>query len=130
MKSDIFALGCIFYELVFAKKAFLHDYQIFEYTFNKKQLRLPSLPPQLDDDRSQMYFTQLIHATLEIEFCRRPAARDVLESLNSIRQMPIPVYLVRGSMLPLDPEPEPNWKSVKWNQCWYCQAFRAWANCL
>jgi hypothetical protein len=123
MKSDIFALGCIFYELVFAKKAFLHDYQIFEYTFNKKRLRLPLLPTQLDDDRLQMYFTQLILATLEIEFWRRPAARDLLETLNSIRQMPFPVYSMVGSMIHLHSEQQPDWEFVRWSRCWYWQSF-------
>jgi serine/threonine protein kinase len=118
MKSDIFALGCILYELVFAEKAFLHDYHIFEYTFSKSKPKLPSLPPQFDD-RLKAYITQLLLATLEIDWCRRPSARELLKVLNDIRDGSVVVYGVKEvSMIVMPFEQEPIWEKVEWKQYW------------
>lgn len=123
MKSDIFALGCVFYELVFAEKAFLNDYRLFEYTSSKNKLELPSFPNELPDDQSQVIVAQLILANLEIEFWRRPAARDLLQAMNSIREKFIPVYSAVRSTIQLDPHLEPLWKFVEWKPCWYYHCF-------
>jgi serine/threonine protein kinase len=117
MKSDIFALGCILYELVFAEKAFLHDYHIFEYTFSKSKPKLPSFPPELDD-RLEAYITQFLLSTLEIDWWRRPPARALLQALNDIRYGSVAVYGVTGTSKMAMPEEEPIWENVDWKQCW------------
>jgi serine/threonine protein kinase len=116
MKSDIFALGCILYELVFAEKMFPHDYHIFEYAFSKSKPKVPSFPPALDD-RLKAYITQFLVSTLEIEWWRRPSARALLHALNDIRYGSVAMYGVMGTSKMVMSE-EPIWEKVDWKQYW------------
>ena len=83
MKSDIFALGCIIYELAFGQKVFGHDYQVFEYTFTKQRVKIHPCPEGLDG-RTISYITQILHAVLEINWWKRPSAKDLLQILSCL----------------------------------------------
>jgi serine/threonine protein kinase len=45
-KSDIWAFGCILFELVFPLKAFKNDFQVFQFAASRSRPTLPSLPEE------------------------------------------------------------------------------------
>jgi serine/threonine protein kinase len=82
-KVDIWALGCIFFELCTGRKAFTNDFAVFEYNRNP-QLQLPTqwvgILPQDRFKASRAVFGQLgdqISDMLSLEPDNRPPARDV-----------------------------------------------------
>ena len=77
--SDIWALGCILYELAFSRKAFPRDYSVFEYIHSKTKLELHDLP---GSERLRCYIRELISCMLEIDWWRRPSAKDVRRALD------------------------------------------------
>jgi len=82
MKSDIFALGCILFELVMARKAFPRDIHVFEYASNRE---IPAIVmPETVDDRVASYLTQLIHGMLQVDWWQRPPTRDILKLLSRL----------------------------------------------
>ena len=97
MKSDIFALGCIIYELVFEKKAFVSDYDVFEYSFHKCKLDIPPLPEHIDE-RQRSYVTQILHAALEINWWKRPAARDLVKVFCLLLKKKTKVYVMSAEL--------------------------------
>jgi serine/threonine protein kinase len=80
--SDIWALGCILFELSYQKKAFPDDIAAWEsrhepYRFNDL-LRLQV------DERTAACIRELIHRALKIDWWKRPTASDVLHLLDSL----------------------------------------------
>lgn len=78
--SDIWALGCIFYELAFKEKAFPDDYHVFEFIRHKRKPQIHSLPV---DTQSSCYIGEFIYRMLEIDWWRRPSARDVRQAIDT-----------------------------------------------
>ena len=123
MKSDIFAVGCIFYELVYGRKAFSYDYHVFEYTFTKQKPETPLLPERVDE-RLQSYITQMLHAALEVDWWKRPSARDLLQVLNYLIEEATEVYILSGvtgafgQRLHLHRNDQ-RWRVAQWKRCWY-----------
>lgn len=79
--SDIWALGCILYELAYKNKAFPRDFHVFEYIHGERILEIHSLPGSA---RVQSYLGELIRRMLELNWWERPSARDVRVALESI----------------------------------------------
>lgn len=79
--SDIWALGCILYELAFQKRAFTHDYHVFEYIRNERRLEIYNLPVT---ERLKTYLRELILRMLDIDWRKRPSAQDVLRVMDSV----------------------------------------------
>jgi serine/threonine protein kinase len=91
-ESDIWSLGCIFYELASAKQLFSKDIDVLDhYYYSKGKLDIPLLPV---DERLNSSLTQLIGAMLQIDWWRRPSARSVLIALESFCQDPTEVYII------------------------------------
>jgi serine/threonine protein kinase len=67
MTSDIWALGCITYELVFRDKAFPYDWDVGEYAGHRCEFRLPSLPDEMDEG-IKCYITRIVYRTFEIDW--------------------------------------------------------------
>ena len=63
-KSDIWALGCILYELAFKTKAFPRDINVFEYAHHKRRVDIHDLPMT---ERVKAYLRELVYRMLEIE---------------------------------------------------------------
>jgi len=80
-ESDIFALGCMIYELVAAERAFSSDISVFTY-FNTKQK--PKLPPLSAVCKTRFSLDLLINAMLDVSWWKRPSAGDVTHVLESL----------------------------------------------
>src|SRR5271154_2848760 len=74
-QSDIFALGCIGYEISEGKSAFLTDWDVYEYI-----AKATDIPKFVDLQMDQPYKTclvKMIHAMLRLDWWMRPSARDI-----------------------------------------------------
>jgi|SRR5271169_5374408 len=79
--SDIWALGCILYELAFKKKVFTRD---FPYQYLQERKFVPEMHSPPGSERVQSFIKELIRRMLELNWWERPSARHVLVALNSI----------------------------------------------
>lgn len=70
-KSDIFALGCILYELAAGQRAFAADFHIDEYSRLNKRLEIPLIGI---DERSRTDLNQVIDEMLRPDTSQRPSA--------------------------------------------------------
>lgn len=77
--SDIWALGCIFYQLAFKEKAFRSDFKVYDYFHTRRK---PEIPPLPVDERTAAFARELVYRTLEIDWWQRPAASDILSLLD------------------------------------------------
>jgi serine/threonine protein kinase len=76
-KVDIWAMGCILYEMALGYKAFRHDYATIEYVQTKRTLDLP-----FDEGFSQNCknnITKNIVRMLQIEASLRPSAAELVQ---------------------------------------------------
>ena len=123
-KVDIWAVGCILYELASRKKAFTSDFHVLSSAISKDSLRRP--PFLLLDKRSQNCLSELIFAMLDLEWWRRPTATDLLtvlylltdpkEDLGSHFDPLVPdalmVYILREKSHLM-------WSQLVWRPKWY-----------
>jgi len=88
-KSDIFALGCIIYEIVTGRKLFQSDVMIWNYQ-STGQLPVCWWPYIVADEKPSrlLYLENLLASTLERDAVNRPNAQRVLEKLRSISEDP------------------------------------------
>lgn len=79
-KVDIFAFGCILYEMVFRKKLFCTDYSLVAYAYTGKlPLSIATNTDKLDDlTRAEMDRSRcIIDSTLQLDPSSRPKARHL-----------------------------------------------------
>jgi len=75
-KVDIWAMGCIFYEVLFLTKAFPIDFAVLEYR-NGQLLSYPSSSETICDAEKFHSISTKIRAMLEVKPSLRPKARNV-----------------------------------------------------
>ena len=80
-KADIWAIGCIFYELVTGKKAFLSDCQVREYEISKSELDIPNVDYHYGASNGFLVFR--LRETLKKSSSRRPSAHELLGSFQN-----------------------------------------------
>jgi len=123
-KADIWALGCILYELVERKPAFPHSTAVMT-AFNQIQLTLG--PGQLDP-RGQCIATELIKAMLEVDMWKRPETTHILPIIVSIVRWDRTLVWVNckhrtgrnGAVNALlNPSTSTMWGNIRWSQSWY-----------
>lgn len=79
-KVDIWAMGCIFYELVTQQTAFRDDYETREWSFSNQEKMIP-----LDivlDETSKNVISQLINQCLNPEPKERPTTKSICRLLQ------------------------------------------------
>jgi serine/threonine protein kinase len=83
-KVDIWALGCVFYEIVYLKKAFKNDSAVREYT--AEDFVIPSESRMVKDTYWLEVIRNIIKEMLKRESSQRPTAREILEGLDRARR--------------------------------------------
>jgi serine/threonine protein kinase len=93
-KSDIWALGCILYELISESKAFPSDFSLWEYILLSRKVDPSSigfdervkicLDSVAIDARLKACLVCLVRAMLEVEWWERPRALDISKLFSSL----------------------------------------------
>lgn len=74
-KSDIWALGCIFYELCSKEKAFPNDYDVFKFQASNEEKSVEFLP--WIGEAPRQIFGQWIKEMLRVDHTSRPSVEDL-----------------------------------------------------
>jgi hypothetical protein len=82
-KVDMWAVGCILYELVFRGRAFREDYYIYKYAESSRKFQLELTAEVVPDARKRDFLAKVICELLDVEPQRRPRARDLYERFIS-----------------------------------------------
>ena len=96
-RADVWALGCILYELTVHKKPFTSDFAVREYKTNRLKLSIPfeeALEPQ-----TRMILTTLIHAMLCFNSKQRPTANVICAIFNKLARAGFSTLEQEGSLL-------------------------------
>lgn len=88
-KADIWALGCILYELVSRKKLFVDDYRVYsysmEYIYFKQALEIHiECDDVVIDPGTKSFLSDIIHEMLQIDAPRRPTAKQLCDVFHAI----------------------------------------------
>ena len=86
-KADIFALGCILYEITTGQKLFKSDWAVREYSL-KENIASPLLWPESPSGTRLWSLGKLDVWMLEVHPVNRPRAKDVQTRMHSIRLSP------------------------------------------
>jgi serine/threonine protein kinase len=81
-KSDIWALGCIFYELTFSKQLFVSDLSARDWAVSGRELELPFEYLPIDQSSATM-FEVLLRRMLLLDPIHRPTINNLCEQLHS-----------------------------------------------
>jgi serine/threonine protein kinase len=85
-KVDIWAIGCILYEIIFKKQAFSGDGPVLQYSFSYNSTgTLMTLPFENNTipNATKSFISKVILNTLDIEPTRRPGADQLHQKFNS-----------------------------------------------
>ena len=88
-KVDIWAIGCILYEVICRKRAFQDDYNVslysVEYRYFKSELKIPIDPADpLVDLNTKECLRNIIHSMLQIDPLKRPTAKDLCQAFEQL----------------------------------------------
>jgi serine/threonine protein kinase len=85
-KVDLWAIGCILYDLVFWRKPFDSDYAARRYAESGKEFEVPLEPNSKISERKQTEFiTRIIRELLKADGSERPSARSLYEQFVSLK---------------------------------------------
>jgi serine/threonine protein kinase len=82
-KVDIWAMGCILYEIVFRSKAFPHDHAVFEYSHEYLDsgaiFDIPTSSETIYGKPRMEFISKIIREMLEVIGGKRPQAKNIRE---------------------------------------------------
>ena len=85
-KVDIWAMGCILFEVVFRKKAFDNDTAVYDYSLQNRffgeMIDIPYDAGIFPGETFHHSIQNLIHGMLEVEFQKRPSANELLRAFE------------------------------------------------
>jgi hypothetical protein len=77
-KVDIWAIGCVLYEVIFRKRRFANDYSVVEYTSRPFNTDLHALPTEfIYDPGAQALLSNIIKDMLSVDPLDRPTAAQL-----------------------------------------------------
>lgn len=79
-KVDIWALGCVAYEILTRTKAFQDDYEVYSYSLGDLDLMFPD---RLALGTSEQFIWQAIRSMLHLNATKRPKARSLHQKFRS-----------------------------------------------
>jgi len=83
-KVDIWALGCIFYEIIFWKRAFVTNFAVTRYADRGKEFEISFKPDIITDEKWRELVSGMIKELLDIDPNHRPKASDLYECFISL----------------------------------------------
>jgi serine/threonine protein kinase len=83
-KSDIFALGCIMYEVITGRKLFESDWNIHEYSTGERKSILPGPWPPVPRESVSYKLGELAEMLVSAYEGDRPSAEEVVKNLGKI----------------------------------------------
>jgi serine/threonine protein kinase len=88
-KADIWALGCIVWELIFGEKAFKADWEVMQYADSQKILETPATPIWLTNEAVTIVngVVLVAEAIIGREHTQRPRAKEMSEWLRRLGSM-------------------------------------------
>jgi serine/threonine protein kinase len=89
-KVDIWALGCVFYEILFRQKPFTRDSLVQQYFFTEETLTIPAVSGMAGI--STEFIGTLIQKMLDRDSLLRPTAPEVQNELNQSSRLPMSIY--------------------------------------
>ena len=126
MKSDIWALGCVMYELLMGQKRFPYDHDAWEYYSTPSKTLTEPLLPDFLCVASRAFISLLLSHTLARDWWKRPSAAEVLVLLKLAIEGPTQVYLAIGETRNLTVDhpiliehDSVFWKAAQWEQYWF-----------
>ena len=129
-KVDIWALGCILYEIACRKKAFASDYAVERLAFSEMSVQKPQIPKLPVSKRSQTCLSQLVDAMLDIQWWKRPSTSHLVMILRLLNNMPTGVAMNAmmeelNLLRPTGLSDENNiyWETMIWRSRWYFDHF-------
>lgn len=102
-KVDIFAMGCILYELIFQQKAFSGDIEVHIYSIEQKSISLPfdtTGETFSEDDREA--FSNIIQQMLDVDPKKRPQASTLSQwfrNVYKVRKLPSKTKLASNAWI-------------------------------
>jgi serine/threonine protein kinase len=84
IKVDIWALGCILFELVIGKPTFRSDYDLFAFISNGSRFEIPHFTRNLDWQSGIM---DILESIFQRDPKKRPVARELRNVLEALRQI-------------------------------------------
>jgi serine/threonine protein kinase len=100
--SDIWALGCIFYELAFKEKLFSTDFKVYDYAYGPRKLEIRHLEVE---EQISAYVREFVYRMLEIDWWKRPTTTDILQLLDTLSNQSAScgIYYIGQAELPPQP---------------------------
>lgn len=118
-QCDIFSLGCILYELAAGRALFPRDFSVYNYMLTKQ--RAPA-PEGRMDARGQCYLREILGAMLELDWWKRPSARDILLEIGGQEDDWHESFLDRARHLKYPARGDKKWTEMKWLPYWFSRS--------
>lgn len=85
-KVDIWAFGCVMWEMIFGKRLFNNDGAVMLHAFSNTPISLPPLPVCESQEINEILKTlsNILVSFLQIEFDQRPKATEVGKILTDM----------------------------------------------